>query len=184
LNDLPDDAGSVDVRVQGWEEFTEPVDRIISIAAFEHFGGERHAAFFRRCSELLPDDGRMLLHTIVVYHPRQLEEMGIEFTHENVLFLKFVAKEIFPGGYLINPHRLCDTAEANGLQVVHTESLRLHYARTLDLWAANLKSNREEAIDLKSQDDYDRYQKYLSGCADHFRSGHIDLWQFTLTPKR
>ena len=26
------------VLLQGWEQFTEPVDRIVSIGAFEHFG--------------------------------------------------------------------------------------------------------------------------------------------------
>jgi cyclopropane-fatty-acyl-phospholipid synthase len=181
---LPPDTGHVQVRLLGWEEFHEPVDRIVSIAAFEHFGVDRHAAFFQRCSQLLPPDGRMLLHTIVAYHPRQLEEKGIALTHQNILFLKFMAREIFPGGYLINPYRLRDTAEANGLNVVHTESLQSHYARTLGIWADNLRAHRSEAIRRKSRAVYDRYMRYLTGCADHFSSGHIDVWQFTMTPKR
>ena len=51
--------------LDGWEHFHEPVDRIVSIGAFEHFGYDRYNAFFHRVHELLPPDGIMLLHTIV-----------------------------------------------------------------------------------------------------------------------
>src|SRR5882724_5868913 len=37
------------VLLRGWEEFDEPVDRILSIEAFEHFGFERYADFFKNC---------------------------------------------------------------------------------------------------------------------------------------
>jgi cyclopropane-fatty-acyl-phospholipid synthase len=38
---------------------------------------------------------------------------------------------------------------------------------------------RAEAIELQSEEVYQRYMKYLTGCADLFRSGHIDVNQFT-----
>ena len=43
------DAGSprsTRVLLQGWEQFDERVDRIVSIGAFEHFGRDRWDAFF------------------------------------------------------------------------------------------------------------------------------------------
>jgi cyclopropane-fatty-acyl-phospholipid synthase len=46
LADAPPSAGRAEVRLQGWEEFDEPVDRIVSIGAFEHFRRERYPAFF------------------------------------------------------------------------------------------------------------------------------------------
>ncbi|MET0451961.1 MAG: class I SAM-dependent methyltransferase, partial [Mycobacterium sp.] len=52
------------VLLQGWEEFNEPVDRIVSIGAFEHFGRDRWDDFFTMAHHALPDDGVMLLHTI------------------------------------------------------------------------------------------------------------------------
>src|SRR5687768_10442994 len=52
------------ILLNGWEEFDEPVDRIVSIGAFEHFGFERYDAFFAMAHSVLPDDGVMLLHTI------------------------------------------------------------------------------------------------------------------------
>ena len=52
------------VLLEGWEKFDEPVDRIVSIGAFEHFGPERYARFFQMAYQSLPEDGVMLLHTI------------------------------------------------------------------------------------------------------------------------
>src|SRR6202035_5249326 len=47
-----------DVRLKGWEQFHSPVDRIVSIEAFEHFGRDRWDDFFKSCFEILPDEGR------------------------------------------------------------------------------------------------------------------------------
>ena len=62
------------VLLQGWEQFDEPVDRIVSIGAFEHFGYDRYDDFFTLAYEALPDDGIMLLHTIIGLHPTQVLE--------------------------------------------------------------------------------------------------------------
>jgi cyclopropane-fatty-acyl-phospholipid synthase len=61
--------------------------------------------------------------------------------------------------------------------------LQLHYARTLDCWAENLAEAREAAIALTSKTVYDRYQKYLKGCAEQFRKGTIDVMQFCMQPQ-
>lgn len=74
-------------------------------------------------------------------------------------------------------------AEA-GFEVTRVQSLQLHYARTLDLWAEALESRRDEAIAIQSEEVYDRYMKYLTGCAKMFRIGYIDVDQFTLEKPR
>ena len=65
---------------QGWEQFDEPVDRIVSIGAFEHFGHDRYPAFFKKAYDVLPDDGVMMLHTIVGENPARAKELGIPLT--------------------------------------------------------------------------------------------------------
>lgn len=169
-----------EIRLQGWEEFEQPVDRIVSIGAFEHFRRERYDAFFERCYNMLPADGRMMLHTIVGYTMPTLEKMGIPVTHENVIFAKFIARDIFPGGQLPEPTWVTGAAEKAGFRVDQIQPLQLHYARTLDCWSAALSARRDEAIALSSEEMYERFMKYLTGCAAHFRSGHIDVMQFTL----
>ncbi len=54
------------VLLDGWEQFHEPVDRIVSIGAFEHFGFDRYDDFFKMAWNALPAGGTMMLHTIVV----------------------------------------------------------------------------------------------------------------------
>jgi cyclopropane-fatty-acyl-phospholipid synthase len=58
--------------------------------------------------------------------------------------------------------------------------LRPHYARTLDMWATNLVDQRDQAIAITSEVNYDRFLRYLTGCADFFRHGITDVGQFTL----
>jgi cyclopropane-fatty-acyl-phospholipid synthase len=174
---------NVQFRLQGWEEFDEPVDRIVSIGAFEHFRNERHEAFFTRCREVLPADGIMMLHSIVTPSLANLREQGIEYLHEDVKFARFIRDEIFPGGQLCAPERIESLAQGNGFNVYHVQSLRLHYAQTLDCWAEALGNAKQQAIALTSQTVYDRYQKYLRGCAAQFRKGTIDVMQFCMRPE-
>jgi cyclopropane-fatty-acyl-phospholipid synthase len=88
--------------------------------------------------------------------------------------------EIFPGGWLPTIPSVEEHATAAGFKVTRVQSLQLHYARTLDIWAANLEANREKAIAIRSQEVYDRYMKYLTGCAKLFRKGYTDIAQFSL----
>jgi cyclopropane-fatty-acyl-phospholipid synthase len=168
------------VLLEGWEQFGEPVDRIVSIGAFEHFGHERYDAFFETAHSVLPDDGIMLLHSITGLHPDEMRERGLPLTFEFARFLKFMLTEIFPGGRLPSIPMVQERATAGGFRVTRVQSLQPHYAKTLDLWAAALESREDEAIEIQSREVYDRYMRYLTGCADMFRVGYIDVDQFTL----
>ena len=168
------------ILLQGWEQFGEPVDRIVSIGAFEHFGHERYAPFFAMAHDALPDDGIMLLHTITGLHPNEMAERGMPLTFEFARFLKFILTEIFPGGRLPSIPMVEERAAAGGFQVTRVQSLQPHYAKTLDLWAAALSAREDDAVAIQSREVYDRYMRYLTGCADMFRVGYIDVDQFTL----
>src|SRR5262249_59224085 len=123
--------------------------------------------------------GRLLAHSIVRPTIAQRAERGHELKLEDVLFNKFILKKIFPGGQLRPPEVVRKYAEAGGFRVTRVHALQLHYARTLDAWAANLEAARDRAIALTSREDYDTYMHYLTGCARYFRSGHLDVMQFT-----
>ena len=84
------------VRLQGWEDFSEPVDRIVSIEAFEHFGHENYDDFFKRCFDIMPEDGRMTVQSSVSYHPYNMAARGKKLTFETMRFIKFIITEIFP----------------------------------------------------------------------------------------
>jgi cyclopropane-fatty-acyl-phospholipid synthase len=171
---------SIEIRLQGWEEFNEPVDRIVSIGAFEAFKSERYPVFFERAYSVLPSDGKMLLHTILAHNQQFFRDNGIKLTISDLKFMKFIGEDIFPGGQLPAVEDIEKLAADSGFTLQRTHLLRPHYARTLDMWAANLEAKKDEAIAMQGQEVYDRYMKYLTGCADFFRRGITNIGQFTL----
>ncbi|HZA08579.1 cyclopropane mycolic acid synthase family methyltransferase [Mycobacterium sp.] len=171
---------NVEARLQGWEEFDEKVDRIITIEAFDAFKKARYAAFFQRAYDLLPDDGRMLLHSIFTYTQRYMHRHGIQLTMGDLRFFRFLRKEIFPGGEMPGKEDIVDRSQDAGFSVENIQLLQPHYVRTLDMWAANLAANRERAIAIQSEEAYARYMHYLTGCANLFRKGISNVGQFTL----
>ncbi|MBY0442976.1 MAG: class I SAM-dependent methyltransferase [Mycobacteriaceae bacterium] len=168
------------VRLAGWEQFQEPVDRIVSIGAFEHFGHDRYDNFFNLAYRILPADGVLLLHTITGLRPEEVRDRGLPLTFEVARFIKFIVTEIFPGGRLPTIQMVDQHATRAGFTVNRVQSLQLHYAKTLDLWVEALAAQQSQAIAIQSEEVYERYMKYLTGCAKAFRDGYIDVNQFTL----
>ena len=152
----------------------------MSIGAFEHFGHDRYDDFFKFAYDAMPDDGVMLLHTITGLTGPQIVDRGMPLTFEFARFIKFMITEIFPGGRLPSIEKVEDHSGKSGFKLTRRQSLQLHYARTLDIWAENLKAHKDQAIEVQSEEIYERYIKYLTGCADGFRVGYIDVNQFTL----
>jgi cyclopropane-fatty-acyl-phospholipid synthase len=171
---------NAEVRLQGWEEFDEPVDRIVTIGAFEAFKAERYPPFFKRAFDILPSDGKMLLHTILAHPQMYFHDNGIKLTIKDLKFMRFIGTEIFPGGQLPAVEDIEELAANSGFTLERAHLLRPHYARTLDMWAESLEANRLQAIEITSDEVYDRYMRYLSGCADFFRRGITNVGQFTL----
>ena len=164
-----------DVRLQGWEQFHSPVDRIVSIEAFEHFGFERYDDFFKTCFDILPDDGRMTIQSSVGYHPDDLQARGKKLTFELARYVKFILTEIFPGGRLPSTPMMVEHGEKAGFVVPETLSLRNHYIKTLGIWAAKLEQHKDEAIAATDEENYHRYMKYLRGAQYYFVDESIDV---------
>jgi cyclopropane-fatty-acyl-phospholipid synthase len=91
-----------------------------------------------------------------------------------------VMTEIFPGGRLPSVPMVEEHAAEGGFTVTREQSLQSHYARTLDIWADALQAHKDEAIAIQSEEVYERYMKYLTGCAKLFRDRQTDVVQFTL----
>jgi cyclopropane-fatty-acyl-phospholipid synthase len=164
-----------EVRLEGWEQFHAPVDRIVSIEAFEHFGFERYDDYFKTCFDILPDDGRMTIQSSVGYHPYDLAARGKKLTFELARFIKFMITEIFPGGRIPTTQMMVEHGEKAGFVVPETMSLRNHYIKTLGIWADRLEANKEAAIAATDEENYHRYMRYLKGCQYYFIDESIDV---------
>lgn len=166
-------------RIQDYRTVSEKFDRIVSVGMFEHVGKRHYDTFFRKCRDLLTDDGVMLLHTIGRWN-------GPAETNP------WVRRYIFPGGYTPALSELAPVIERSGLIVSDIEILRLHYAQTLRAWRTNFLARRDEVTrlfdetpDLKerfgSADQFVRmWEYYLAGFEASFRYYGLVVFQIQL----
>jgi cyclopropane-fatty-acyl-phospholipid synthase len=134
---------------------------------FEHVGVGFYDAFFRKCAELLDDDGVMVLHSI-----GRAEGPGITNP--------FIAKYIFPGGYIPALSEVLPAVERAGLLVTDIEMLRLHYADTLKAWRERFLAHREEVERLYDARFFRMWEFYLAGSEMTFRHGGMMVFQLQL----
>jgi cyclopropane-fatty-acyl-phospholipid synthase len=160
----------LEYRLEGWETYQTACDRIVSFGAFEHFTSPKYPAFFGRCRELLPADGRLLLQTITVSKPSRSFEL--------LRFAYFLHKELFLRAELPRLEQVVGPAREAGLELLHAETLRPHYVVTLEAWITNLESQRAEAVRLIGPAIYEKFLVYLEGAARYFRSGETGVYQF------
>jgi cyclopropane-fatty-acyl-phospholipid synthase len=178
--DQIDTARSREILLRGWEEFDDPVDRIVSIEAFEAFPKSRYKAFFDLCYRIMPGDGRMVLQTIMGHPLKRWPEMGIPITMTDLRFMRFIAAEIFPGGAVPCDEDVIEYSTGAGFSVEELQKMTAHYVRTLDTWATKLEAAHDDAVAVTSTEVYDRYMRYLTGCSDFFKRNISEVGQFTL----
>ena len=163
-------AGSVDFRLQDYRAVQGQFDRIVSVGMFEHVGVSYYDAFFSKAADLLANDGVMLLHSIGSIG-------GSEGTNP------WIAKYIFPGGYVPTLSEVLPAIERSGLIVTDIEILRLHYAETLRAWRERFASRRAEAVAIYGERFFRMWEFYLACCEAGFRHGGLMVFQIQLTKR-
>ena len=148
--------GTVEFRIQDYRDLRETFDRIVSVGMFEHVGLNHYDAFFQKCAGLLADDGVMLLHSIG-------RSEGPNVTNP------WIAKYIFPGGYIPALSEITPAIERAGLLITDIEILRLHYADTLKAWRDRFLAYREEAERLYDRRFVRMWEFYLAASEMAFR---------------
>jgi len=146
------------------DEKDRQFDKIVSVGMFEHVGKENIPKYFDKVNRLLKAGGLSLLHTITD-------------TVEDKPSNSWIKKYIFPGGYVPTLREVVWQLPNYGFQVLHIESLRMHYAKTLDHWHANYRAQLD-AVRKKFGDRFVRmWDLYLKGSAASFRSSGLDIHQ-------
>ena len=148
-------------------------DRIVSVGMFEHVGSAHYLEYFRKISDLLADDGVMLLHSI-----GRMEPPGGTNT--------WLRKYIFPGGYSPALSEVLAAIERAGLWVTDIEVLRLHYAETLRHWRQRFLDNREKIKEIAGYDDRfcRMWEFYLAGCEVAFRYMRQMVFQIQISRRQ
>lgn len=172
-------SGRVRMRLMDYRDLEEdqPYDKIASVGMFEHVGQARLLSYFAKIRRLLRPGGLLMNHGITAGatgHHQLGAGMG-----------DFIEKYIFPGGELMHSSAVLARMADAGLEMVDTENLRPHYARTLWAWSDALESKLESARSVLATDlgperaakVLRAYRLYLAGCAMSFEQGWIALHQ-------
>lgn len=174
------DLHRTEVRLENWasHEPPAPYDAIISVGALEHFAKSTETLdekigvyrdYFQRCHRWLAPGGRMSLQTIA-FGTMKREEAS-----------SFMNDEIFPESDLPCLTDLV-TAMDGIFEIVQYRNDRLHYARTYDRWAANLRAHRERCVALVGEATVARMERYFKLTSMGFRMGKQYLMRFALRP--
>ena len=149
-------------------ELGQKVDKIVSVGMFEHVGEAQLPEYFSRAWQLLRPGGVFVntgIAASATYH-RQGPS--------------FIDRYVFPDGELVPINTSLGAAERSGFEVRDVESLREHYALTLQQWVRRLEAHAEEARRLTDDTTFRIWRLYMAASAHGFRSNRINLYQVLL----
>jgi len=149
-------------------ESAHPFDKIVSIGMFEHVGNALLSEYFRQAWRLLRPGGTFLNSGIA---------SGLAH-HKNGP--AFVDRYVFPDGELVPLSTSIAAAEANGFEVRDVESLREHYAMTLNQWVRRLEGSADQARNITDDTIYRIWRLYMAGSRHQFRTGALNVYQILL----
>ena len=158
-------------RLKDYRDVIGPFDRIVSVGMFEHVGVNHYDTFFQKSAQLLADEGVMVLHSIG-------RSEGAAATNP------WIAKYIFPGGYIPALSEVLPRIERAGLLVTDIEILRLHYAETLRHWRERFLAHHEEAERIYDQRFVRMWEFYLAASEMTFREQNMMVMQIQLTKRQ
>jgi cyclopropane-fatty-acyl-phospholipid synthase len=177
--------GRVRVELRDYRKLEEdrPFDKISSVGMFEHVGSVNMPVYFHKIHSLLKPGGLVMNHGIT--------SGQLDYKQLGAGMGDFIEKYIFPGGELLHVTHVLRETVAAGLEMVDTENLRPHYARTLWAWSDALESRLDEAREVlqraggRQGGNAERilraYRLYLAGSAMCFEQGWISLHQMLAT---
>ncbi|MDI3471249.1 MAG: Cyclopropane-fatty-acyl-phospholipid synthase [Pseudolabrys sp.] len=162
-----DEKANVEFRIQDYRKVDEKFDRIVSVGMFEHVGKPHYAEYFKKCFEILDDNGLMLLHSIGRWDAPAATNA-------------WVWKYIFPGGYTPTLSEITPIIEKAGFIIADIEVLRIHYAETLKRWRERFLAHRNEVLKLFDERFIRMWEFYLAGFEPSFRYDGLNVFQIQL----
>ena len=162
-----------DIQLKDYRDIKGKFDSIVSIEMIEAVGEQYWPRYFKTIKDCLADHGKAAIQAIVVedsYFPIYRSRSD------------FIRQHVFPGGMLLSPQKIQESAENAGLKVDGLFRFGKDYAKTLRLWLDKFEASLSEIHDLGYDDRFVRvWRYYLSICAATFSSGRTDVMQIELS---
>src|SRR6476660_5036728 len=138
-------------------------DKIISIGLVEHIGKHRLAPYYQQAMELLGPGGVFLTQ-------------GIGTRDGQPALGPFANRYVFPDAEVLPIQDIVLAAERSGFEVRDVESLREHYALTLNAWGRRLERHHQEAVRVVGEVTYRVWRAYMAMAGYLFRRGRLSLY--------
>lgn len=148
---------------------TRQFDKIASVGMFEHVGEKLLPEYFQHAWNHLCPGGVFLNHGIA--SSATYKRKGPSF----------IDRYVFPDGELVSLSTSLAAAEACGFEIRDVESLREHYALTLNHWVRRLEAKADEAKKAAGESIYRVWRLYMSGAAHAFAIGRVNVYQVLLS---
>jgi cyclopropane-fatty-acyl-phospholipid synthase len=156
-----------EVRFGDYRDIAESgFDAVSSIGLLEHIGVRNYPAYFAFLRSRMRPGALLLNHCIT--RPDN---------HSEASARGFIDRYVFPDGELTGSGRIITEAQDAGLEVLHEENLRPHYAMTLRDWCANLVAHWDEAVAEVGLPTAKVWGLYMAGSRLAFESNGIQLHQ-------
>ena len=160
-------SGLAEVRHGDYREISETeFDAVSSIGLTEHIGVAHYPAYFRFLRSRLRTGGLLLNHCITRPNNKSAPAAN-----------GFIDRYVFPDGELTGSGRIIAEAQDAGLEVLHEENLRPHYALTLRDWCANLVEHWDEAVAEVGLGTARVWGLYMAGSRLGFERNVVQLHQ-------
>lgn len=160
-------ADLAEVRHSDYRDVRESqFDAVSSIGLTEHIGVANYPSYFRFIKSKLRSGGLMLNHCITRHDNKTGPAAG-----------GFIDRYVFPDGELTGSGRIITEIQDIGLEVVHEENLRHHYAMTLRDWCRNLVEHWDEAVAEVGLATAKVWGLYMAGSRVGFEQNSIQLHQ-------
>jgi cyclopropane-fatty-acyl-phospholipid synthase len=162
---------------EDYRDLTGRYSKLVSIEMIEAVGHEYFDTYFRRCGELLEDDGTMLLQAITI------ADRYYEAARDSVDFIK---RHIFPGCCIPSIGAIAaSVARAGDLRILDLEDIGPDYALTLAHWRKNLLARADEVRALGYGEPFSRmWEFYLAYCEGGFAEATLGDAQIVLAKPR
>jgi cyclopropane-fatty-acyl-phospholipid synthase len=141
----------------------EPCDALVSVGMVSHIGKSRYGTMSRVIDRCLDSNGRGLIDTIGRHQPKPLSP--------------WLEERIFPGAYVPSLRELMVIFESRDFAVLGIENLRLHYARTVELWLDRFEQQADKVEAMFDERFVRSWRLYLAATCATFRTGAAHHFQ-------
>ena len=165
----------VDIDLRDYRDVDGRYDAVLSVEMIEAVGYRFWPTYFQTLDRLVTPGGRVAIQAITMPHGRMLATRNT---------YTWIQKYIFPGGLLPSIEAIIRITERHTrLRTVDMMSMRPHYAETLRLWRERFLERRDAVSASGFDEVFQRmWELYLAYSEAGFRSGYLDVYQWTFAP--